>query len=163
MAKKSRPRKRPEGLPAVKDICEIIPKSNERVQYKCGHEGWKKFHVSFWGEKMAPAAKFIEERNKCPDCMLQEALRDMIRCALCGLSISPGDPVALYLDDGSFKKEWSTRHGVSVIGCLRWNCCPSDGFFAGNWDGKKLIPAFEHEGAVAQARATGKLVAAKVT
>lgn len=156
------PHKRPKGLPAVKETCEVIPESDERVQYQCSHSGWKAFRVSFWGEEIAPAPEFIEKREKCPDCMLEEALRVTIRCALCGFIIGPGDHVALYHDDGSFKTEWVSRHGEAAIGCMRWDCCPSGGFHAGKWDGKQFVPAYEHGSAAAQALATGEVVIANL-
>ncbi len=64
-----------------------------------------------------------------------------IHCALCGLPIHPGDPVALY-SDGPQTLSCATEleEGV-VIGCLRFDCCVSAGFLAGVWSEDGLVPA----------------------
>ncbi|OGY25291.1 MAG: hypothetical protein A2Z11_02920 [Candidatus Woykebacteria bacterium RBG_16_43_9] len=62
------------------------------------------------------------------------AIAASIDCCSCPGKIYPGDPVALYgLRSEGIDWERATRVVESVVGCLRWNCCPCGGFYAGNW------------------------------
>jgi hypothetical protein len=159
--KKSGSKPSPKKIPVVKETCEVVAESDKRVKYACGHEGWKRFRLSLWGNILTPAPVIFKKREACPDCLLKEALRVTIRRALCGFHIAPGDGIALYADRETFKPEWTTRHEGSAIGCLRWNCCPSGGFYAGHWDGEQFVPAFEHGTAAAECMATGKVIVTK--
>jgi hypothetical protein len=55
----------------------------------------------------------------------------------------PGDGVALYGKGSTGIHESATilDDGVSAVGCLRWDCCPSGGFFAGSWTEEGFKPA----------------------
>lgn len=147
------------NMPTPTETIEITAESTERATYACGHEGAATFEVSFYGEMKKPAEAYLLKRERCAACMVADARAKVIRCASCGFAICPGDPVALYVDDGQFRKEWSTRvDNNQVMGCLRWDCCPSGGFFAGHWSAGVFKPAFGGRTAVAQAYATGETV-----
>lgn len=138
-----------EPMPEPEETCRVIPLSEEIVRFACGHDAPARFAVIFWGEPKEPTDEVLAARKECGECVLALWRPKLIRCARCGFPIGPGDPVALYEDDGRFKPERKTaveRDGRRrVIGCLRWDCCPSGAFFVGNWDGEKVRYRF-HEG-----------------
>jgi len=103
----------------------------------------------------------LRRRELCPDCLTAELRQVTIRCALCGFAIFPGEPVALYGGPkSSFRGTAGTaEHDGQYVGCLRCDCCPSGGFFAGHWDGQRVVPAFAGGGsAAAEAMRTGQTV-----
>jgi hypothetical protein len=132
--------------PVSEEVCRVIAESDEIVRFACGHDGPAEFSVSFWGERKSPRPEILARREECGECMIAGFRPDLIRCALCGFAIGPGDGVALYTDDGHFREGWKTvveeRGHKSVIGCMRWDCCPSGAFFVGNWDGGKIVYRF---------------------
>jgi len=161
LLRKALARERKEaGLPEPTDRFEIIPKGDKKVAYRCGHEGPKQYVGHFYGEEMEPSPEILKTREKCPDCQMTEMRPLIIRCAQCGLPIFPGAPVALYAGPAAaFTKAWSTMHEGQYVGCLRWDCCPSGGFFAGHWTGTTVHSAFGGAGsAAAAAMASGGMV-----
>jgi len=152
----------PKGMPEPKgDTIEAVPDSDERIAYDCGHRGPIKFHFDIFGEAIETDERRLREEHACcPDCIVAEMRLDIIRCALCGHFISPGMPVAAYGEGSDIRVEWATRiPDGGYIGCMRWDCCPSGGFFAGHWLGRGgFRPAFEHGCAAAEAMATGEMV-----
>lgn len=150
------------GLPKPTDRFEIIPKSDKKVRYKCGHDGWKDYVGHFFGDEMDPSKEMSKSREECPDCQIASIKPLTRRCALCGLPIMPGSPVALYGGpNAAFNKAWTTEVDGQAMGCMRWDCCPSGGFFAGHWTGEKFRSAFgANAGMVAAAAAmeTGNMV-----
>ncbi len=145
-----------EPMPEPTDSCEVIDRSGPMTPYKCGHEDAYSYGLSLYGERIGLNEKFFAERPFCGDCGLAKWTGHMIRCALCGFGIMPGDPVALYAGGAKFRKEIATKVDGQWVGCLRWNCCPSGGFFAGHWTTNGYRPAFEHGSIVAEVMATGK-------
>lgn len=102
--------------------------------YNCGHTGPRNFVLRIWGREVKVNPNVSDER--CPDCSLEELRSQTFRCCLCGLAVIPGEPVAVY-DTGSVQPkdfEFMVVEGYA-LGCMNWNCCPSGGFFAGNWTG----------------------------
>lgn len=152
----------PKGMPEPKgDIIEAVPDSDERIAFDCGHEGAVKFHYVIFGERIEADEKRMRElHDRCPDCIVDEMRQDIIRCARCGHFILPGQDVAVYFSGRGLKKKWSTRTpDGGYIGCMRWECCPTGGLFAGRWLGREgFKPAFEHGSAMMQAFKTGKPV-----
>lgn len=147
------------GLPPPTDRFEAVPKSDKKVRYRCGHDGWKDYIGHFYGEEMEPMKGILKSRKKCPDCQVAEMKEVTRRCALCGLPIMPGSPVALYAGPASsFTKEWTTKVARYAMGCMRWDCCPSGGFFAGHWTGKEFRSAFDAGSAVAEVMASGQTI-----
>lgn len=147
------------GLPAPTDRFEIVPKGDKKVRYACGHDGPKEYVGHFYGEEMEPSAEILKTREKCPDCQVAEMKPLVIRCAQCGLPIFPGAPVALYAGPAAaFTKGWATMVDGQYVGCLRWDCCPSGGFFSGHWTSKGFRPAFGAGSAAAMAMASGGMV-----
>jgi hypothetical protein len=150
---------------AVTDTIQAYVLTDERARFACGHDYATKFGHDFYGERREVADDYAATREKCGDCMLAEIKLLIIRCCACGRVIMPGGPVAAYGDEGKFKKEWSTKlpDGKTVLGCMRWECCPSGAFFAGHWSSKGFRPAFgEHLSLLSQVVATGKPVVVRV-
>lgn len=149
--------------PPSTDEVAAVPQTKKQVRYKCGHDYAAKFDLNFFGEKYGLADQVFVEREECGDCMIAAMKPALIRCGECGYAICPGDGVALYGNDESFEdKPWkqTVDNGESVMGCMRAACCPSGGFFAGNWDGKKFVPRFEGGTAAGEAARTGETVVA---
>ncbi len=119
---------------------------------KCGHFGPLKFEILLWGrEKLGfelPAnfisgfmRKTANEEFLCPRCHFEKARKGAIHCCLCGQSILPGDGIALYGAESEGIHETATIIDGAAVGCLRSDCCPSFGFYAGNWDGQGIDAA----------------------
>lgn len=151
----------PSAPPQVSDECTVVPKSKDKVAFACGHEDFSVFAHNFFGAEFPVNAAFLRSRVKCGACMLAEVRPLLIHCAVCGRVIFPGDAVAVYDNDASFNKAWVTaadEKATGVIGCLRMDCCPSGGFFAGHWNGRSFEPAFVHGNAALEAFFTGQVV-----
>ncbi len=150
------------GLPAATSEFGVRALSDQVVRYGCGHDGPADFIGIFFGQEMRPTGAALKNREKCPDCVIAPLRERVIHCALCGLAILPGEPVALYAGPKSaFRKEpgWVVKHDGQAVGCLRWDCCPSGGFFAGHWDGSRVVSAFAGGNcAAAEAMRTGQAV-----
>jgi hypothetical protein len=150
------PEKKP--LPQYDDRFEIIERSNWFPRkYNCGHMGARWFRIHAYGEE----SKKIRQKENCPECFLADVRQHIIHCCLCGLPIVPGDPVALYGGGEDIKLDIATvLSGGSIVGCLRWDCCPSGGFFAGHWTENGFQSAFnEGRSAAEECMATGEVVA----
>lgn len=122
-----------EPLPPSTDEFEISERGFFTRRYRCGHRGSWWFILSTYGMK----TKKIWQNKECPDCYLEGAKKIIIRCALCGYPIAPGHPVALYdpSSEGIRPDATIIQQYNGVVGCLSSRCCPSGGFFAGNWTG----------------------------
>lgn len=118
---------------------------------QCGHFGPQKFEVTLWGNEQHGyelPAKFISGVIKktaakdflCPRCHFERMKDGAIRCCLCGGSILPDDGIALYAATSAGVHETATIIDGSAVGCLRMDCCPSGGFYAGTWSGESIIP-----------------------
>lgn len=156
----------PHPRPQVTDALAAYLLSDDRVRYACGHDYPTRFGHDFYGERLEVSEAYADKREQCGDCMLAEIKPLIIRCCACGAVIMPSEPVAAYADDGSFRKEWSTAtpDGKSVLGCMRMDCCPSGGFFAGHWSTRGFVPAFAGQASLAaMVFATGKPVAVSVS
>ena len=116
---------------------DIIPTSSEERIYNCFHSGPQTFRFRLFGEE----SKEIDDPELCPDCVLAKLHECVIRCAVCGGAIFPGNGVAVYhvMNNKMLNLEIATYADKDhVIGCLGMDCCPSGGFFAGHWDGKSF-------------------------
>lgn len=135
--------------------CEPVlryePLESELLFYpKCSHVGPRKFKIHGWSEAFGREVpdKYIGPKGKegkrivtnieCPACYAEIVKKSTIRCCFCGGEIMPDDGVALYGKGSTGIHESATilEDGESVIGCLRWDCCPSGGFFGGYWTEK---------------------------
>ena len=135
----------PTKLPKATGEIIVVPKGWGLFQkkYSCGHRGPRRFAFNAYGVEVG----YNNQEKLCPACALDLAYREIIQCSLCGLSIVPGSPVALYdASSPDLRKDGITFVGEFAIGCLRWNCCPCGGFFSGHWtrDGFEPI-SFENE------------------
>ncbi len=146
-------------LPQSEDECRVVQCAGDRRDYACGHAGAERFAVSIYGER----TKEVEQEERCPECFVAWMRGFCIRCALCGLPIFPGEGVALYAPRGEgLRLDIATRVEDSVIGCLRWDCCPSGGFFAGYWTENGFKPAFGGETGAEKAFSTNSTVIGNV-
>ncbi len=157
------------GVPTVTheatDVLEAYVLDDRKVRYACGHDYAVLFGHDFYGERLDVSDQYAAKREKCGDCMLAEIRPLLIRCCHCGRAIMPGEPVAAYGDNGMFRKEWCTGlpDSDAVLGCMRWNCCPSGGFFAGHWSVRGFVPAFPGKAnLMAEVLAVGKPVVVSV-
>jgi hypothetical protein len=137
----------PEQDPAIVDWVETGAQNNpwwrfwrrpnpSRV-YGCGHTGPRHFVLRIWGREIGVAPKAAGKH--CPDCSLKELQSQSFRCCLCSLAVIPGNPVAVY-DAGSIQPkgfEFKVIEGYA-LGCMDWNCCPTGGFYGGNWTGTRV-------------------------
>jgi len=154
----------PEGLPEPTNEIIFVANSTELIDYDCGHEGPVDFDYDIFGERVdTDTDKLREEHDRCPECIVVEMREIIIRCVLCGHAILPGSPVAVYAGGKGMRKKIAVRApDGGYIGCMRWDCCPSGGFFAGHWTGKDFRPAFEHGSAAAETFATGEVVSGNI-
>ena len=147
-------------MPKPTDVCVVENKTGPEVEYLCGHRHAERFTLNMFGETFMPKSTTVAKRKLCSECQLERLKKVIIRCAACGFVIWPGEGVAVYADSRKFNKDWKTTIGdgkkKGVIGCLRWDCCPSGGFFAGHWMGDHFESAFEGGTAVAEVFRTGK-------
>lgn len=135
--------KNEEEKPAATDDFLFVAQSSESIEYACGHSGPRKFVINLYGQIREPNDEFFVERKMCPVCFIDSLRKVTIRCGVCGNAIFPGEPVAAYANNDSFNPKWLTlTPNGSVIGCLRMDCCPSGGFFAGHWSGERFESAF---------------------
>lgn len=154
-------REEPPPKPEPTDTLAAVAPSGWKVRHACGHRYPKKFKMDFYGDVRTVSSELLKKRERCGDCMAAWLKEISIRCVLCGGVILPGDGVATYMDDASFKEAWKTRigkDGLGVLGCLSMDCCPSGGFFSGHWTLEGYRPAYAHGSAMAEAMATGKPV-----
>lgn len=148
-------------LPKATDEWKIIPVKSffglcKFRLYKCGHEGLAKFMINAGGD----LTKVIDDAEHCPACFSKILKSGSIRCGICGLPIFPGQAVALYADAGEgINRRYATVvNDDCVIGCMRRDCCPTGGYFAGYWTGEAFQPAFPEGTAIDHAMATGSTV-----
>ncbi|MFA6042515.1 MAG: hypothetical protein WC786_02405 [Patescibacteria group bacterium] len=129
----------PEKLPTAHDEVKIVQQSEMLRIYSCGHRGSKEYALDIYGQ----VSQRITDTSDCPMCRVARIKKHTIRCAACGLPIFPGEGVALYAFDGElFDRNKCTFVKESVLGCMRWDCCPSGAFFAGNWSEQGFVPRF---------------------
>ena len=137
---------------------KIVPLSETVLEYGCGHQGIGLFKVNLYGgDEIAPNENVLCKRLKCPNCMVIELLAKTIRCARCGLAIMPGEGVAKY-SRAKYDPEYATVDGDCVIGCLRWECCPSGGYIVGNWNGEKIVPLYGGKTVTAHVLSRGRII-----
>ncbi|MBI2055542.1 MAG: hypothetical protein HYT42_01475 [Candidatus Sungbacteria bacterium] len=141
-------RLKPGQLPEATDTFAIVERGPLTRSYECGHHGSQWFIIDTYGER----TRRIQRTDLCPECTLTLLKKHIIRCALCALSIVPGDGVALYsAESEGLRLDIATLvNEGNVIGCLRLGCCPSGGFFAGNWSEDGFIPRFGGRSAAGQ-------------
>lgn len=183
LGKLSRPLPKPDGMhvkalvaPRVHELLtpkskhdeiKVVPLKSKTIKYGCGHGGPEKFNIDFFGDCMKPNFKGKEKLRECPTCRLMDLKKLTIRCAACRLSILPGEGVAIYLNDEHFDQTIAHKiqegDVVRVLGCLRMDCCPTGGYFAGHWTEQGFKPAFdEGRSAASEAFTTGKVVISNV-
>ncbi len=128
------------SLPAPHDTVSLVQQSAETVLCECGHHGPASYSIDAYGTVFSG----IDHHRWCPECLIFMFHQHATRCALCGHVICPGDGVALYGDDSTLPyKHVSTKVDNSFVGCMRRDCCPAGGFFAGHWTDHGFRSAFK--------------------
>lgn len=124
----------PDHDPSVIDWILEPNRPDIRITRGCGHKGPFWFRLRVYGTTLKSTRK--TRREQCPDCQVEELKQVAIRCCVCGLAIIPGDEVAEYDAQSLTPKdyEFPVIEGAAV-GCMRYDCCPSGGFFCGHWNG----------------------------
>jgi hypothetical protein len=144
-----------------KDLTFEITSEKTARFLKCGHNGPNSGVITVYGHPLILEETKKEERDTmCLECTTRRLKEHSIRCSLCGYGIISGNSVALYhKNSGSISLQHATFVNDSAIGCMRWKCCPSYGFFASHWTAKGFRPAFDGGSSIAQeAFRTGKPV-----
>ncbi len=127
-----------DPLPPSNNFIALESSSKKTRISKCGHVGPRTFHLNIYGIR---SVEFNAKKVECPTCITARIKKEVIQCAVCGLPIGPGEGVALYSMVGpGIRKDIATYVDGAVIGCLRWNCCPSGGFFSGHWTENGFAP-----------------------
>lgn len=127
----------------------VIDKAKWRSRnYSCGHKDARWFRINVHGSE----SEKIKDNKLCSYCFIEDIKQHLIRCPVCGFGILPGDPVALYDLVGIDRRMNNIKiiQGKSVLGCLRRNCCPTGGFFAGHWTRSGFKPYFPNKTTVAE-------------
>lgn len=147
------------NLPMPLEECVIHSREGKKIDYACGHQDAIEFKLDLYGMPSCRKRKGMEP-TYCADCLLAEIKKVSIRCGLCGYDIMPGHEVALYVDDKKHfpHQAWKTLVDGQVVGCMRWDCCPSGGFLSGRWTTQGYKPLFTHGSIAGEAFATGKPV-----
>jgi hypothetical protein len=107
----------------------VLPQSDEKKTYGCGHEGPVDWHISLSGRELKPTQD-TKAVAKCPQCLVDELGPKLTHCKKCGHGILPGEDCIVYKDVG--------------ICCMSLNCGPGPlGGLPGTWDGEKYIDGFK--------------------
>jgi len=150
------PETRASKLPESNDKIVVTQQSNKEHMFECGHVGPKAFTINVYGLEGGE----ITAKEMCPECIMSVMRARWIRCALCGLPIMSGTGVAIYGSGEGIREDIATKTpSGDFMGCMRWDCCPSGGFYGGTWDGKQFQSAFDGRSAVQQAyKNPGKMI-----
>lgn len=128
-------------LPATNDQIVLVDSRGAIVTAKCGHSSHEQLIFNVYGLEITG-----EGQQFCPDCSKKELTEIVIRCALCGLPILPGNAVSIYdIGGADIKADIAYRVGEDqVLGCVGMDCS-LPGAFAGHWAGPKqgFISAFD--------------------
>jgi len=97
---------------------------------KCGHRAKWKTRLSVNGHE---GLYTLTDKEYCPQCFAQSA----IKCAWCGDTIFPGDPITLYTPPKDFA---IPAHAIihktdplELVGCLGWDCAQTGADRSGFW------------------------------
>jgi hypothetical protein len=128
---------------------KIVPEDEEQFAFRCGHTSFRTYHIKIWDELVKPNEFAISQTDYCPECATKIDLLAfrIIRCPICAKPIFKGYEVVLVHDDGTCALEGIERHGEHIIACMRMDCCPCGGLYAGNWNGERFV-SFTESGTV---------------
>ncbi|MBI3632246.1 MAG: hypothetical protein HY225_02260 [Candidatus Vogelbacteria bacterium] len=117
------------------------------IYEKCGHVGPSSAVLDFYGRivDFKIPERIYQEKNvevgspitiddhSCPKCDFEKFKIVVIRCAVCGEGICPGDEIALYAKESkALNLSIATRVGEEIVGCLKQGCGPAAAL-AGRW------------------------------
>ena len=124
-------------------VIHIFVASKTEGRYACGHCASDEYIVMVYGSRTEILS--YKRFPLCPSCALVFFAAHSITCCRCGMAIWPGMPVVLYDKRSVAPKHFDfTPVGKrSVIGCLRYGCCPSSMYFAGRWVVENGISRFK--------------------
>lgn len=125
---------------------------------RCGHTIWQREQImldgvpisapavdrfGFWGKLLGRV------RQDCFECTARADIEKTIVCPLCGGPIFVGMPVSMYGYGGPTNELPFWKHATRltidtqcVVGCMGRECCPSSGFFSGQWTGEGILSPF---------------------
>ena len=120
----------------------------------CEHFGARHFKLKVWNDVLEFKIPEVLIRKVdtveivdgiCPECFALKVSASAIRCCKCGKTILAGDSVSLYPKNSEgVDDEIAEYIETSAIGCMKIDCCPSAGFFAGHWTANGFKPLFRH-------------------
>lgn len=127
-----------------RSLLGVLAIGEEEKGYQCGHSGPRRAEFILFGDQILfKGQQEIDSSEMCPDCLLEELKATSLQCCLCGCPILPHASVAVYNPSmEGINKEWARYVERGVVGCLRPNCCPTTGFYAGKWTGLGFEWAF---------------------
>jgi hypothetical protein len=105
--------------------CSILPRSEEKKLYACGHEGPALWDFNLFGNKHKVIDEKVKDSGKCGQCHLDELSPQLTQCARCGVAIGPGQGCIMYEND---------------LCCLSLDCGPGPIYaMPGIWDGQQFV------------------------
>ncbi len=105
----------------------VIPKTEEKRTFACGHTSWARFSHQIAGEEFLILESVLESTEKCGECLLESATEGRTSCAVCGTPIFKGSDCILFEEQ---------------ICCLGVKCSPGPiGAEVGIWDGERFVGA----------------------
>ncbi|MBI4435735.1 hypothetical protein HY630_03620 [Candidatus Uhrbacteria bacterium] len=167
---------RPAQLPFV---VEPADKSQPSLTARCGHTVWRVEHLMLHGKVLFTSKPNFEQHDgllawlrrtsvpgQCTACRFVAEFQGAIECAYCHEVIFPGDPVSTYspmadeLPEGFEARATRTCNGF--VGCMGWECCPTGGFFSGEWTAEGIRTGFATGTAAGDAFKGGGIVSATI-
>jgi|GEM_PF-1661409 len=151
---------RPSGRPSIPESsakCYIAETTGPEIRYDCGHIAPAECRIFIYGETYSA----LNNKNHCPECRIRRIRQQVVRCSSCGRPIMPSSQVALYAGSspGLKFRNVGIKHRGQYIGCMRADCCPSGGFFAGHWSEDGFVSAFEEGATLAEEMmCTGRMI-----
>jgi len=110
---------------------KVVAKTDEEVNFRCGHTGPAKFAHQVFGKEHQIKAEILGAREKCGECMLAEVkphFEEATCCAVCGRII--------------FKGRDCVIHEGEIL-CLSMSCGPGPlGANPGIWNGETFVDGF---------------------
>jgi hypothetical protein len=108
-------------------------KSFKKVKAKCGHETRLYDKITVTGKDDKTKEIKLELTNLKPEYCHKCIEKTVIRCALCGEYILPGDLITLVSIKNSNIPKYAVAEGKRFIACSARTCCSNGGNLCGRW------------------------------